>query len=151
VLFSISRSQWPRGIRRMSAAAWLLGSRVRIPLRALMVVTCVSMLSCVGKSLCSGLIAWPDKFYDSSNCVIEKHYNPQYRRGQGSNVGCSARRDYSQCKQPLLRCLLTFYSLLITICSPDLTVNNSELYLTKRVYRFHIILRVNSDYFLKRY
>jgi hypothetical protein len=26
------RSQWPSGIRRMSAAAWLLGSRVRIPL-----------------------------------------------------------------------------------------------------------------------
>jgi hypothetical protein len=26
------RSQWPRGLRRRSAAAWLLGSRVRIPL-----------------------------------------------------------------------------------------------------------------------
>jgi hypothetical protein len=30
------RSQWPRGLRRKSAAAWLLGSRVRIPLRAWM-------------------------------------------------------------------------------------------------------------------
>jgi hypothetical protein len=27
----LSRSQWPRGIKRGSAAAWLLGLRVRIP------------------------------------------------------------------------------------------------------------------------
>jgi hypothetical protein len=30
----------------LSAAAWLLGSRVRIPLRAWMFVSCVSMLCC---------------------------------------------------------------------------------------------------------
>jgi hypothetical protein len=30
----LSRSRWPRGLRRRSAAVWLLGSRVRIPLRA---------------------------------------------------------------------------------------------------------------------
>ena len=29
-----SRSRWPCGLRRRSAAAWLLGSRVRIPLSA---------------------------------------------------------------------------------------------------------------------
>jgi hypothetical protein len=32
------RSQWPRGLRRRSAAAWLLGSRVRIPLEACMFI-----------------------------------------------------------------------------------------------------------------
>jgi hypothetical protein len=41
-----SRSQWPRGLRHRSAAAWLLGSRVRIPLRAGMFVSCVYMLCC---------------------------------------------------------------------------------------------------------
>jgi hypothetical protein len=40
------RSQWPRCIRRGSAAAWLLGSRVRIPLWAWMFVCCVYMLCC---------------------------------------------------------------------------------------------------------
>jgi hypothetical protein len=40
------RSQWPRGLKRRSTAAWLLGSRVRIPLRAWMFVSCVSMLCC---------------------------------------------------------------------------------------------------------
>jgi hypothetical protein len=42
----IRRSQWPRGLRRRSAAAWLLGSRVQIPLRAWMFVCCVYMLCC---------------------------------------------------------------------------------------------------------
>jgi hypothetical protein len=37
----LCRSQWPRGLRHRSAAAWLLGSRVRIPLRAWMFVSCV--------------------------------------------------------------------------------------------------------------
>jgi hypothetical protein len=40
------RSQWPRGLRRRSAAAWLLRSRVRIPLGAWMFVSCVYMLCC---------------------------------------------------------------------------------------------------------
>jgi hypothetical protein len=35
-----------RGLRLRSAAAWLLGSRVRIPLGAWMFVSCVYMLSC---------------------------------------------------------------------------------------------------------
>jgi hypothetical protein len=41
-----SRRQWPRGLRRRSAAAWLLGSRVPIPLGAWMFVSCVYMLCC---------------------------------------------------------------------------------------------------------
>jgi hypothetical protein len=40
------RSQWPRSLRRRSTAAWLLGSRVRIPLGAWMFVSCVYMLCC---------------------------------------------------------------------------------------------------------
>jgi hypothetical protein len=40
------RSHWPRGLRRRSAAAWLLGSRARIPVGAWMFVSCVYMLCC---------------------------------------------------------------------------------------------------------
>jgi hypothetical protein len=42
----LSRSQWPRGLRGRSAAAWLLGSRVRIPLGAWTFVCCVYVLCC---------------------------------------------------------------------------------------------------------
>jgi hypothetical protein len=41
-----SPSRWPCGLRRRSAAAWLLGSRVRIPLREWMFVSRVYMLCC---------------------------------------------------------------------------------------------------------
>jgi hypothetical protein len=40
------RTQWPRGLMRRSAAAWLLESRVRIPLGAWMFASCVYMLCC---------------------------------------------------------------------------------------------------------
>jgi hypothetical protein len=42
----LCRPRYPRGLRRRSAPAWLLGSRVRIPLRAWMFVSCVYMLCC---------------------------------------------------------------------------------------------------------
>jgi hypothetical protein len=41
-----SWSQWRRGLRRRSAAAWLLGSRVWIPLGTWMFVSCICMLCC---------------------------------------------------------------------------------------------------------
>jgi hypothetical protein len=40
----VCRSWWPRGLRRRSEAAWLLGSRARIPLWVWMFVSCVYML-----------------------------------------------------------------------------------------------------------
>jgi hypothetical protein len=49
---------WPRSLRR-SAAAWLLGSRVRIPLGAWMFLYHVYVLSCVCRGLCDGLITCP--------------------------------------------------------------------------------------------
>ena len=53
------RSQWPRGLRRRSAAARLLRSWVRIPPGAWMFVCCV--LS--DRGLCDGLITRPEKSY----------------------------------------------------------------------------------------
>jgi hypothetical protein len=50
---------------------------------------CVSylyvVLSCVGRGLCDGLITRPEELYRV--CVIKK---PQYRGGQGSDMGYSA-------------------------------------------------------------
>ena len=56
------RSQWPRRLRRRSAAARLLRSWVRIPPGALMFACCES---CVlsGRGLCDGMITRPEEFY----------------------------------------------------------------------------------------
>ena len=49
----VSRSRWLCGLRRRSEGAWLLGSWVRIPLRAWMFVSCVCR---VDRGLCDDLI-----------------------------------------------------------------------------------------------
>ena len=57
-----SRSQWPDGLRRRSAAARLLRSWVRIPPGAWMFVCCeCCVLSCRG--LCDGVITRPEESY----------------------------------------------------------------------------------------
>ena len=54
------RTQWPRGLRRGSAAARLLGLWVRIPLGAWMCVCCeCCVLS--GRGLCDELITRPEE------------------------------------------------------------------------------------------
>jgi hypothetical protein len=56
------RSQWPRGLRRGSAAARLLGLRIRIPLGAWISVSCeCCVLS--GRCLCVGLITRQERPY----------------------------------------------------------------------------------------
>jgi hypothetical protein len=67
--------EWQRGLRRRSAAAWLLGSRVRIPLGAWMLCLYV-VLSCVGTGLCDGLITRPEKSYRVSKYMCD-HRNPE--------------------------------------------------------------------------
>ena len=60
--FNNSRSQWPRGLRRRSAAARLLRSSVRIPPGAWMFVCCeYCVLS--GRGLCDELITRPEESY----------------------------------------------------------------------------------------
>ena len=53
-------SQWPRRLRRGSAAARLLGLQVRIPAGAWMSLSCeCCVLS--GRSLCVGMITLPEE------------------------------------------------------------------------------------------
>ena len=62
-------SQWPRGLRRRSAAARLLGLWVRIRPGAWMSVSCdCCVLS--GRGLCDGLITRPEESYRLW-CVVE--------------------------------------------------------------------------------
>ena len=62
IQYSNGRSQWPRGLRRRSAAAHLLRSWVRIPPGAWMSVCCeCCVLS--GRGLCDELITRPEESY----------------------------------------------------------------------------------------
>jgi len=59
---AISGEQWPRGLRRRSAAARLLILWVRIPLGAWKSVCCECCLS-LGRGLCDELITLPEESY----------------------------------------------------------------------------------------
>jgi hypothetical protein len=62
LLLLLRRSQWPRGLKRGSTAARLLGSWVWIPPGAWMSVCCeCCVLS--GRCLCDGLITRPEESY----------------------------------------------------------------------------------------
>jgi hypothetical protein len=56
----IRRTQWPHGHRRGSAAARLLGLRVRIPPEASMSVSCSVLCDVQVEVLCVGLITCPE-------------------------------------------------------------------------------------------
>jgi hypothetical protein len=58
----IDRSQWPRGLTRESAAARVLGLRVRMQPKAWMSVCCECCLLS-GRSVCEGPIPRPQKSY----------------------------------------------------------------------------------------
>ena len=60
VIVPISRSQWPRGLRRGSAAARLLGLWVWIPPGSWMSVSCECCVM-TGRGLCVGLITRPEE------------------------------------------------------------------------------------------
>jgi hypothetical protein len=85
-----SRTRWPRGLRRRSAAAWLLGSLVRIPLRAWMFVSCVYMLSCVGREAFA--TGW-SLVQRSPTVCLNKITKPPVWDGQGPYKDCRATDD----------------------------------------------------------
>jgi hypothetical protein len=61
-----SRSLWPCSLRRRSAVVRLLASRVQIPPREWMLVSCVC---CVGSGLCDELITRSEESYSECVCV----------------------------------------------------------------------------------
>ena len=75
----LNRSQWPRGLRRRSAAARLLRLWVRIPPGAWMSVCCeCCVLS--GRGLCDGLITRPEESYRLW-CVVGCNLETSWMRG----------------------------------------------------------------------
>jgi hypothetical protein len=69
------RSQWPRGLRRRSAAARLLRSWVRIP-RGAWIFVCCKCRVLSGRGLCDELITRPEESYRLW-CVVVCDVEPQ--------------------------------------------------------------------------
>jgi hypothetical protein len=85
----ISRSRWPRGLKRRSADVWLLGLQVGIPVEDMEVcLLCVYVvLSCVGRGLCDGLITRPEESYRVCQSVCDQEASVQRRTAQIWAVG----------------------------------------------------------------
>ena len=83
-----SRSQWPGGLRRSSAAARLLRLWVRILARAWTSVCCEC---CVfsGRGICDGLITLPEESYRLW-CVVVCHLESSWMRRLWPTGGCRA-------------------------------------------------------------
>jgi len=87
-----SRSRWPHGLRHRSAAARLLGSQVRIPLRAWMLVSCVCCVLCRQRSLRRA-----DHSFRGVNracvCLIVSDLETSTVRGPRTDLGCCVTRN----------------------------------------------------------
>jgi hypothetical protein len=83
------RSQWPRGLRRRSAAALLLRLCVRIPPGAWMFV-CFECCVLSGRSLCDGLITRPMESYRLWCVVVCDLETSSRMRRPWPALGCSA-------------------------------------------------------------
>jgi len=87
-----SRSQWPRGLRRSSAAARLLRLWVRIPPRAWMSVCCeCCVLS--SRGLCDELIARLEESYRLW-CVVVYDLETSWMRRPWPTGGCYAKNKH---------------------------------------------------------
>ena len=82
------RSQWPRGLRRRSAAARLLRLWVRIPPGAWM-FDCCECCVLSGRGLCDGLITHPEESYRLW-CVVVCGLESSRMRGPWPALGRSA-------------------------------------------------------------
>jgi hypothetical protein len=81
VKFSNCQSQWPHLTRRESAAAWLLGLRVRIPLSAC--IYSISLVSVVGCKVEVASSCWPVVQSSPTECGVSVIVNRRLRGGPG--------------------------------------------------------------------
>ena len=85
------RSQWPRGLRRRSAAARQLRLGVRIPSEVWIFVCCECCVL-LGKGLCDELITRPEESYHLC-CVVVCDLEASWMRRPCPTGGCCAQKN----------------------------------------------------------
>ena len=98
----VCRSQWPRSLRRRSAAARLLRSWVRIPPDAWMFVCCECYVLS-GRGLCDELITRPEESYRPWCVVVCDLENSRMRRPCPIG-GCCAKNKTKKAKFVCMFC-----------------------------------------------
>ena len=93
--YTLCRSQWPRGLRRSSAATRLLALWVRIPPGAWMFVSC-ECLMWSGRGLCDELITCPEESYRMW-CVVVCDQETSRMRRPWPALGCCATGGGEKC------------------------------------------------------
>jgi len=88
-------SQWPRGLRRRSAAALLLRLWVRIPQGAWMFVCCQCCVL-LGRSFCDKLITRPEESYRLW-CVVVCDLETSWMRRPWLTGGCRVKNKQTNC------------------------------------------------------
>ena len=89
VISAICRSQWPRGLRRRSAAARLLRLWVRIP-PGLWTFVCCECCVLLGRGLCDDLITRLEESY-RLRCVVVCDLETSWMRRPWLIGGCRAK------------------------------------------------------------
>jgi hypothetical protein len=84
------QSRWPYGLKLRSEVASLLGSRVRIPLRAWIFVSCVCCVLCRWRPLGQADHSSRGVLPDARVCLIECHLETSTRRWSRRELGCCA-------------------------------------------------------------
>ena len=127
------RSQWPRGLRRGSAAACLLRLWVRIPPVGMDVFCCAC---CVlsGRSLCDELITLPEESY-LLWCVVVCDVETSWMRRLWSTGGCRAKNK----KQTLS------ISLIIVTATSATTTTTTTIIITTTIITVIVIFYISGE------
>ena len=116
----LCRSQWPRGLRRRSAAACLQRSWVRIPPGAWMFVCCeCCVLS--GRGFCDELITRPKKSYRMW-CVFVCHLETLRMRRSWLALGRSATEKKNRPLYVSNRLTINFQEVNLTFIGPCIVI-----------------------------
>ena len=131
------RSQWPRGLRRMSAAARLLRLWVRIPPGACMFVCCECFVLS-GRGLCDELITRPEESYRLW-CVVVCDLETSRMRRPWSALGRSATGNKTKQNKTIKTVVLTdTINIIIHIqAHRDASIQMKTILLTETPVIFH--------------
>jgi hypothetical protein len=129
IRFTGWRSQWPRVLRRRSAAARLLRLWVRIP-PGVWTFVCCECCVLSGRGLCDELTPRPEESYRLC-CVVECDLENSWMRGPWSTGGCCDKKKEKKFSQSASKCTQFHVPSVLCLVTWSIVINS-------RFYRFQI-------------